>query len=144
MQTAARVQPENPHFRSLPEPQPVVRVDAWSEQTASVTPEDRAAIVGVLCWQAREAGAVASGAFTTGRYEMAVANSLGAWAYHPYTYADLNAVVMADSGSGHADFVPTNVGELDIVALAGQAVSTAVRSRGSKALMAFFAWGASP
>lgn len=126
---AARVQSENPHFRSLPEPQPVARVNAWFERTASFTPEDRAVAMEVLCRKAHEAGTVASGAFTTGHYEMAVANSLGIWAYHPYTYADLEAVVMADSGSGHAHFVSGDVSELDVEALADEVVSTAVRSR---------------
>ncbi len=131
---AAQVQPENPHFRSLPEPQPIPRVDAWSERTAGFTPEDRAAVMGVLCRMAREAGAVASGAFSTGRYEVAVANSLGIWAYHPYTYADFNTVVMADSGSGHADFASINVDDLDIEALAGEAVLTALRGRNPRDL----------
>jgi PmbA protein len=85
----AKLRPEDPDFISLPEPAPIPEVNAFSEATASFTPEARAQAVGGICRQAVENDLVASGAFSTGAQEITVANSLGVFAYFPATLADL-------------------------------------------------------
>ena len=52
----ARLQPENPDFKSLPGPQPIPEVAAFSQATADCTPEQRAKGVGTICLMARGGG----------------------------------------------------------------------------------------
>jgi predicted Zn-dependent protease len=71
----------------------------------------------------------ASGAFTTAVQEIAVANSLGVFAYYPTTLADLEIVIMADSGSGYAHATSVDVTQMDAQALGQEAIEKALRSR---------------
>jgi len=134
--TIAQHQKENSEFHSLPGPAPIPALSAFVERTAGFTPEGRAKVAGLICQKAVDAGVVASGAFTTGSYEYAVANSLGIFAYFPTTLADINTVIMSDTGSGYADFSSLDV--KDIVdrceAIASEAVGKALRSRSPVAL----------
>ena len=127
--TVASFQQENPDFTSLPQPAPLSKVSGFVERTAAFTPEARAKAVGVICRLAREKGLTASGAFTTATYELAVANSLGVFAYYPTTLADLNTVIMSDDSSGYADATSLDVAEIDPEAVATEAVGKAIRSR---------------
>ena len=126
----ARLQPENPEFHSLPEPQPIVPANGYSERTASFTPEERAKRVGVIVQLAKERGLEAAGAFSTSTMQIAVANSLGISAYEPRTESECHAVVMADAqGSGYTQRVATDASTLDFEAMAHEAVNKALRSR---------------
>lgn len=125
----AKVSPENPDFRSLPEPQPVQSVEAWVPATADHNPEDRAAVVGVICRRARERQLNAAGAFEVNAAELAVGNSLGVFAYHPQTTSQLRAVVMADSGSGYHALTSLDATALDVEEVASVAIDKALRSR---------------
>jgi len=127
--TVASFQQENPDFTSLPQPAPLSKVSGFVERTAAFTPEARAKAVGVICRLAREKDLTASGAFTTATYELAVANSLGVFAYYPTTLADLNTVIMSDDSSGYADATSLDVAEIDPEAVATEAVGKAIRSR---------------
>jgi predicted Zn-dependent protease len=125
----ARLQPENPDFTSLPGPATYQEVKAYSQRTATCTPEERARAAAIFCAKAKEAGLVASGALQTAVYEVAVANSLGLFAYAPSTVAECNTVIMADSGSGYAEGNAVDVSEIDFEGLAEEAVEKAMRSR---------------
>lgn len=126
----ANIQPENPEFHSLPAPQPITPAPGYSEQTARYTPEERAHQVGVIVQLAKERGLESAGAFSTNTTEMAVANSLGIFAYEPRTDAECHAVVMADAdGSGYVQRVATDVSTMNFEALAREAVEKAMRSR---------------
>ena len=127
--TVARLQPPNPEFKSLPEPQPLPEVAAFSQATADCSPERRARDVGAICSLAREAGVGAFGALTTTALEIAVANSLGVFAYFPTTYADLVTVAMGDSGSGYASAMALSVEDLDAEAIGREAVEKCLRSQ---------------
>jgi predicted Zn-dependent protease len=124
----ARYQRENPDFQSLPEPKPVPRVDAFVERTARTGPEERAAVVAQICDAATGAGLNAAGAFRTSTAEIAIANSLGIFAYHHDTMADLNTVVMGEGGSGHAERVSMDVADIDASEVAKEAVDKALRN----------------
>ena len=95
-------QRENEDFRSLPRPEPVQAVDAWSEATARCGPEERAAVVAQVCDASSRAGLTAAGAFHTTAHELALANSLGVFAHHVETQADINTVIMSETSSGYA------------------------------------------
>lgn len=126
----ANVQPENPEFHSLPAPQPILAAPGYSEQTARYTPEERARHIGVIVQLAQERGLESAGAFSTNTTEMAVANSLGIFAYEPRTDAECHAVVMADAdGSGYVQRVATDASTMNFEAMAREAVEKAVRSR---------------
>jgi PmbA protein len=127
--SAARYQRENPDFISLPSPKPIPGVNAFVEATAAFTPEARAKAVGAICRRASELGLNASGAFTSAYYELAVANSLGVFAYYPSTLADLETVAMGDSGSGYAASTSTDVRQIDAEALGREAIEKAIRGR---------------
>ena len=124
----AQVQEEDPHFRSLPGPAAIPSTSAFAQKTAACPPEERARRVGVICRLAQEKGLRASGALSTGWAEMAVANSLGVQAHFPYTRAELNTVIMGDSGSGHASTVALDIEAVDEEAIGREAVDKALRS----------------
>ena len=125
----AKFQPDNPDFISLPGPAPIAEVEAFDEATAAFDPEARARAVGVICQQAVDNGLIASGAFTTGAGELAVANSLGVFAYHAATSADINTVVMSDDSSGYAEVTAWKVGDINTEAIGREAVEKALLSR---------------
>ncbi|HLF71445.1 MAG TPA: metallopeptidase TldD-related protein, partial [Dehalococcoidia bacterium] len=123
----ARLQKENTEFKSLPGPKPVARVDAYNPRTAAYGPEERAEVVRRVCEASVAAKLVAAGAFRTQTSEMAVMNSLGVWAYHRDTSADINTVLMGETSSGHAERLTLDAGEIDGAALAAEAIDKAKR-----------------
>jgi PmbA protein len=127
--TIARLQPENPDFISLPGPATITPVQAFDEATAAFTPQARAQAVDSICRQAVAEGLVAAGAFSTAVYELAVANSLGVFAYYPRTEAELNAVITSEDSSGYTAQVATRAADLRAEALGREAVDKALRSR---------------
>ena len=124
----ARHQKENPDFQSLPSPQPVREIDVFVERTARTGPEERAAVVAQICDASSRAGLTAAGAFGINVAEVAVANSLGVFACHRDTMASITTVVMGESGSGHAERVSMDVGDIDGEAVAKEAVDKALRN----------------
>ncbi|MDY7040031.1 MAG: metallopeptidase TldD-related protein, partial [Chloroflexota bacterium] len=130
----ARLQPENPDFISLPGLATITPVHAFDEETAAFTPQARARAVHHICRQAMAEGLVAAGAFSTTTYELAVINSLGVFAYHPSTEAELNTVVMSDDSSGYAAQMASRATDLDAESLGREAVGKALRSRNPREL----------
>lgn len=118
----AKLQPENPDFPGLPGPSDYGHVDGYSEATASFSPEERASGVGEICKLAVASGLVASGSFSTGTFEILVANSRGLLAETRFTKANLLTVVMSSSGSGYAERYSTSVEDMDPCAAAREAV----------------------
>ncbi len=125
----AQRQRENPDWKSLPGPQPIQAVDAAVERTATYTPEQRAQAVSIVCKKAKEKGLAAAGAFSTASFEIAVANSLGVFAYHPGTVADINAVMLSESGSGYASSTHPDAKAIDAEAIANEAIQKALKAR---------------
>lgn len=127
--TLAQHQVPNEDFRSLPAPQPIPQVTAFDEGTARCGPEERAAVAAIICDRAKQAGLTAAGHVRTSVGEMAVANSLGIWAYQPDTTADANVVVMSETSSGWSGHVSLDVGAIDAEALVSRAIEKALRGR---------------
>ena len=124
----ATAQPENPLFKGLPNqltgrPEPTAYVD----RTADYTPADRAAAVDAICRRAVAEGLVASGAFQTAANALTVANSLGLFAYHVGTRADLSSVVMGEDTSGFSAGLALDVADLDTEAIGTEAINKALR-----------------
>ncbi len=126
----ARLSPENPEFHSLPEPQSIVPAPGFSERTAQYSAEARATSVGIIVQLAKERGLESAGALSTETNHVAVANSLGVFAYEPRTESECHAVVMADAqGSGYTQRLATDATTIDFEAMAREAVEKAQRSR---------------
>jgi len=130
----ARVGRENPDFKSLPGPQPLPKIQAFSEATAGCTPEQRAKGAGAICLLARDAGMIASGALTTAAMEIAVANSLGIFAHHRTTYADINTVIMSETSAGYAAALALDVNEIDFGAVGREALDKCLQSQNPRSL----------
>ena len=124
----ARHQRDNADFHSLPSPQPIQEIEVYVEATARTGPEERAAVVGQICDASSRAGLTAAGAFRTAATEIVIANSLGVFAYQRDTLADINTVVMSEHGSGHAERISPDVGDIDGEAIAKEAVDTALKN----------------
>jgi len=125
----ARFQQENPEFRSLPEPRPAQRVDAFVEATAGASPMERAEGVERILKLSRAENLEAAGAFATEAQELFIANSLGVRAYHQGTVASAMAVIMSDDSSGYGSAASMDVGDIDTEAVGRAAVEKALRSR---------------
>jgi predicted Zn-dependent protease len=123
----ARLQEPNQDFRSLPGPTPQTAVNSYLEGTADFSPEQRAEVVRQVCEASQRSGLVAAGAFRSQMSETAVMNSLGVWAYHRDTSADINTVLMGETSSGHAERLTLDANEIDGAALAAEAIDKCMR-----------------
>lgn len=128
--TVAALQRENPGFPGLPGPFRVqARPEAYRESTAAATPEARADLVRQVVMTAQGAEFVAAGACSTTLTEVALANSLGSFAYEPRTHARLLAVVTGETSSGYGLRQGTDFAALDAAAVAEEATGKAERGR---------------
>lgn len=86
--------PENPDWPGLPEPQRYPTVAAFSAEVAALcdNPQERARTVADLCARARAASLAVSGSYSAARYEYALLNSKGLFAYAPNTQVDVTFV----------------------------------------------------
>lgn len=125
----ARLQPPRPDFPGLPRPRPIVPVDAWSEATATCTPERRALLVRAVCARALAHGLEAAGALSTGYVERAIGNSHGLFAYEARTTYSLKTVIMGEDASGYASRSGVDLDAADLEAAGTEAVERALRAR---------------
>lgn len=127
----ARAQDEDPEFPGLVASPPAENAPegAYDEATAAISPEDRAKICLPAIERAREAGFEASGALTVASSELAVANTLGTFQYHPSTTARLHVVVRAGTAEGAWTETANSLGEIDPEAVAARAVEKCASSR---------------
>lgn len=132
----AQLQPENPQNAPLPPPRAAPPVNAYFAQTAECTPETRARAIEQICRAAAAQKFIAAGAYRAAVHENAVANSLGAWAYHVGTIADLHTVTLNDAGtaSGFASDASPDARALDVAQVARTALDKAQRSQNPIAL----------
>ena len=122
----AGLSPENPEFHSLPEPHPIVPAPGFSEHTALYSPEALARSVGIIVQLAKEHRLESAGAFSTDTSQVAIANSLGIYAYEPRTDSECHADVLADAhGSGFMQRVVTDASTIDFEGMAREAIEKA-------------------
>jgi len=126
----ARRAPEDATFAGLPGPRPIPAApSAYVERTAEATPLERARAVKIICDAARAAKLVAAGFVSSSVQEIAIASSLGVWAYAPQTQAETQIAAIGDEGSAFAQRVSLDFGALDVEAAAREAVSKAVKAQ---------------
>lgn len=122
----AKLTPENPTFGGLPgdkglRPAP----SAFVERTAQATPMDRARAAKQLCDAAQGASLSAAGYVATAVQELAIANSLGVWAYAPATTSDAELAALGSAGSAFAQRISLDLDTLDVAGCATEAVAKA-------------------
>lgn len=125
----ARHLPENPEWPGLPGPQTYQPANAWDRRAAGLVqdPAARARPVADLCAEARGAGLFASGAFSAARYEHALLNSRGLFAYAPSTEVDATFVIEQSepAASAYAHAAGWRLDQVDLEALRQSALQRA-------------------
>lgn len=132
----ARAQGEKEDYAGLAEPADAAEVKSYSEATADYSPDQRADAVGRVIGAARAAGMKAAGSFRTEAGAFAVANSKGVMLSHPYTEAELVGVMMTDDASGYCEGGGWDATEIDVAALAEDAVRRAELSKNPRSIEA--------
>ncbi|HXA27804.1 MAG TPA: metallopeptidase TldD-related protein [Candidatus Angelobacter sp.] len=102
---------------------------AWSDDTASCTPEQRADAVAVVVGAASARGLQAFGAMETSARQIVIANSNGVRQDARTSVARLTAVVRGDAGAGYGDRCAAGIGDVSAEALAAEVVDTASRNQ---------------
>lgn len=122
----AKITPENPTFGGLPGDTKLrAAPSAFVERTAEATPLDRARAAKQLCDAARAASLSAAGYVSSNVQELAIASSLGVWAYSPATTSDAELAALGGAGSAFAQRLSLDIGTLDIAGCAREAVEKA-------------------
>lgn len=125
----AQASPEDPFFCGLVGPAEYNQVPVFDEDTAAYSPMGRAQAVSQVSRLAKDKKLNASGAFTTGYSETAIANSEGVLAYHASTSADFQTVVMGEDSSGFSQGGGWRVQDVPVVELGQEAIQKAERGR---------------
>ena len=131
----SRIVPENPKFGGLPPPRPITGApSSFVDGTAAATALDRATAVKRICDPARAQGLRAAGFVSTNVQELAVASTLGTWAYSPETTSEVQVAAIGDAGSAFAHRVSLDFGTLDVAGCAEEAIAKALLAQGPRDL----------
>ena len=106
----------------------------WFDQTAALTPADRAQGVGRIVGVAKKNKLVTAGIYSSAQSAEAIVNSNGLSAYHRQTSAEVSITMLAESSSGWQKANSPNVANVDPVGLAEIAAQKARDSSGPREL----------
>jgi predicted Zn-dependent protease len=106
----------------------------WSDQTAAITPGDRAEGVGKIVAVAKKNRLVTAGIYSSSQSAEAVVNSKGLSVYHRQTSAEVSITMLADNSSGWQKTNSPDVRNVDPVRLAETAAQKARDSRSPQEL----------
>jgi PmbA protein len=118
----ARVQHPNEEFISLPAPKPIPQVETFSKNIDRLTPGRKVKAIRNLFKKVKEHGFEVSGAFSHGKVELAVVNSLGVEAHQDYSDLFFHLIVEGNGVTGYASFVSRDPGQFNIDSLADEAI----------------------
>ncbi len=121
----AKIQHPNEGFISLPEPKPITKVDTFSKKIDRLLPDRKVKVIKDLFTIVKEKGFKVSGAFSHGKVELAVINSLGVEAYQRYSDLFFHLIAGDEKNSGYASFVSRDPDQLNIDSLAKEAIEKA-------------------
>jgi len=136
-ETAASTQPDIPELLPVPGSQQYRAVDAFSPETASLTPDFRAEAVAHAVALCKKNGLQAAGYFSSGYGSLggygevsplAMANSKGLSAYHSGTEASFSLTAMGEDCSGWAQQTSWSVSDINVEKVASVAVEKALGS----------------
>ena len=123
----ARDQQPNEEFISLPGRGPIPDVDTFSGNIDRLTPDKKVKVIKNLFSIVKQRGLRASGAFSHGKVELTIVNSLGVEAYQRYSDLFFHLIAENEKSSGYASFVSRDPDQLEIEALAEEAIWKASR-----------------
>jgi len=121
----AKIQHPNEGFISLPGPKPIPKMDTFSKKIDRLTPDKKVKVIKDLFTIVKERGFQVSGAFSHGKVELAVINSLGVEAYQRYSDLFFHLIAGDEKNSGYASFVSRDPDQLNIDSLAKEAIEKA-------------------
>lgn len=136
-ESIARVQEPDPDFLPMAnagEGKGPEGPSRWSDQTAAITPDDRAEGVGKIVAIAKKNKLVTAGIYSSSQSAEAVINSNGLSAYHRQTSAEVSITMLADSSSGWQKANSPDVRNVDPARLAEIAAQKARDSRSPQEL----------
>ncbi len=110
------------------------RVQRYFEETASLTPELRAAAVEQIVEIAKKNHLTTAGIFSSSQSAEAILNSRGLSVYHPQTSSEISVTMLAGDSSGWQKANSPDVLTLDPAALAETAARKALESAGPREL----------
>lgn len=122
----ARLQREDPHFKSLPGPSKYADVPKFVNPA---TPEERARAVATIITKARDKKITASGAFDSVVSELAVANSHGVWAYHASSACDLSTILLGKTSTGFGAELGRRASDINAEQVADAAIEKVIRGQ---------------
>lgn len=132
----ARLAPEDKE--AMPElgPQQYQETPGWSDATANMSPEARAAAVVAVTEQAKAAGLISTGYLEINAGALAIANNKGLFAYRRQTGSALTTTVRTPdgTGSGWAGASDNDWSKIAPAALGARAVQKALLSRSPVAI----------
>lgn len=124
----ARMQADNPRFRSLPTPnigheRPDSSPQSFFESTAGQSAGERAEAVGRIIDTSRAEGLAAFGTYRASASELAVASTTGIRSFAAFTTAYLKALVEGPGGTGFSDAYGRDAARIDPERVAVQATT---------------------
>jgi len=136
-ESIARVQEPDPDFLPMAdasEGRSAEGPSRWFDQTAAITPSDRAEGVAKIVAAAKKNKLVTAGIYSSSQSAEAVINSKGLSVYHRQTSAEVSITMLADSSSGWQKANSPDVRNIDPVRLAETAAQKARDSRSPQEL----------
>jgi PmbA protein len=100
----------------------------WFDQTAAITPQDRAGAVARMVEVAKRNKLTSAGIYSTSRSVEGIFNSRGVDQYHQQTSSEISITMLAEDSSGWQKFNSPDVRRLDPLALAETAARKARES----------------
>ncbi len=128
----ARRQKPNADFPGFASPADYRAPEAFDENTAALTPKQRAQKLKKVFTRGARRSYSMAGAFTTGSGEVAVANSNGVQCYHARTSASLTCIATGPDSTGYGAAASRAAADIDAAAVAASAVDKCRRSRSPK------------
>ena len=101
----------------------------WFEQTAAITPADRARAVGEIVSVAKKNGLTTAGIYSSSQSADAIVNSKGLNVFHRQTSAEVSITMLAEDSSGWQKANSPNVNQIEHLRLAEIAAQKARDSR---------------
>ena len=117
----AKVQEPDPDFLSMAKADAGKGADGpsrWSDQTAAITPADRAEAVGKIVATAHKSKLVTAGIYSSSQSAESIVNSRGLSVFHRQTSAEVSITMLAESSSGWQKANSPDVKNVDPVRLA--------------------------
>lgn len=132
----AKFSPENPEFMEPLGPQEYDDMIAYSENTASITPEQRTIVAEQSINAAKAKGVTAAGFLEDGQWSNAMMNSNGLFVYSQDTEMDFTITMRTEdgTGSGYAIRNYTDFNKFSSAKSSDIAIEKAITSQNAKAI----------